>query len=280
MFEIAIVGAGELGGTLAHVLARTDVARAIRLVDDRGSIAEGKSLDIMQSAPVELFATTVTGTTELTSAAGAHLVFVADRAAGGEWQGDEALMLLKRIAQLGSGSIVVWAGAGGREPIERGVRELKMKRERLFGSSPEALAAAVRAIVALETEGSPQDVALTVLGVPPSQIVVPWEDATIGGFAATGALDEPTRRRLAARVPSLWPPGPYALAWAAAKAAGAIAGRSRQSMAAFVAPDDSNGRRARAVSLPVRLGPSGILSVDEPELNNRDRVALENAMLL
>lgn len=280
MHEIAVIGAGELGGALADILARNDLARAIRLVDDLGRVAEGKALDIMQSAAVAQFATKVSGGTELTAAAGAPLIFVADRAGGVEWQGEEASMLLERIGQLGGSPVVVWASPGGLEPIERGVRELKFARERLFGSAPEALAAAVRVLVAVETGGSPRDVALNVLGVPPAHIVVPWEDATSGGFAVTGVLDEPARRRLAAKVAPLWPPGPYALAWASAKAAGAILGRSRQSIVAFVAPDDSNGRRTRAAALPVHLGSAGIVRVEWPRLNAHDRVALDNAMLL
>ncbi len=89
---------------------------------------------------------------------------------------------------------ILCAGAAQRDLVERGARELHFAREKLFGSAPEALAGAVRALVALETNGSPSDVALTILGVPPSQIVVPWEDAAIGGFAATRMLDEPARQ--------------------------------------------------------------------------------------
>ena len=63
MVEIAIVGAGELGGVTAHALARRNIASTIRLIDDRGRIAEGKALDIAQAAPIEGFATTVTGST-------------------------------------------------------------------------------------------------------------------------------------------------------------------------------------------------------------------------
>ena len=48
----------------------------------------------------------------------------------------------------------------------------------------------------------------------------------------------------------------------------------------FVAPDDSSGRRTRAAALPVRLDAGGLAAVVLPELNARDRVALENAMLL
>jgi hypothetical protein len=116
--------------------------------------------------------------------------------------------------------------------------------------------------------------------VPPRQSIVPWEDATIGGFLATSVLDEPMRRRLAEKVGALWPPGPYALAWAAAKAVDGLSGTGVQAISAFVAADDSNGRRARTAALPVRLGPAGITRVELPSLNGRDRVALDNAMQL
>jgi malate dehydrogenase len=280
MADVAVIGAGELGGSLAHALARRDLAPSIHLIDETGRVAEGKALDIMQSAPVEQFATRVSGSTALTSAAGAAVLFIADRANRGDWQDDEGVLLLKRVQQLGSRAVVVMAGATYRSLVERGVRELGFSRDRLIGSAPEALTAAARAIVALETGGSPKDVALAVLGVPPSHIVLPWEDAAIAGFAATAILGEPARRRLTSKVAALWPPGPHTLAAAAVKAAQSILGRSYERITAFVAPDDTFGRRLRAAALPVRLGQSGIVRVEMPHLNAHDQVALDNAMML
>jgi len=280
MHTVAIIGAGELGGALAHVLARRDAIGEIRLIDEAGRVAAGKALDIAQAAPIERFATQVSGSTDISTAAGAATVVIADRMGGGEWSGEDGLMLMRRLLQMASGAILLCAGASQRELVERGVRELGISRTRLFGSAPEALVAAARAIVALETQGSPRDVALSLLGVPPSHIVLPWDDATIGGFAATRVLDEPARRRIDARLPALWPPGPYALASAASKVIEALAGRSRQRAICFVAPDDAAGRRMRAAALPVRLGPGGIASVVLPSLNVHDRVALDNATLL
>ena len=280
MRDVAIIGAGELGGALAYVLARRSVAGEIRLIDEKGTVAAGKALDIMQAAPIEGFATRLSGSTDVSSAAGASILAVTDRFGGGEWQGEDGLMLLKRIVEIGAGSIVLCAGSSQRELVERGVRELHVGRRRLFGSAPEALAGAVRAMVALETNGSPRDVALAVLGVPPSQLVIPWEDATIAGFAMTRVLDEPSRHRIEARAARLWPPGPYALASAAASAIEALLGRSRRLVSCFVAPDDSAGRRARAAAFPVRLGPPGIVDVALPSLSVRERVRLDNATLL
>ncbi len=279
MRDVAIIGAGDLGGALAHVLARRDAAGLVRLIDETGRIAAGKALDIAQAAPVESFATRLHGSTDLTDAAGAAIVVIADRAGAGEWQGDDGVMLLRRLMGSIAGAVVVCAGASQRELVERGVRELGLCRDRLFGSAPGALVAAARAIVALEAGGSPRDVALSILGVPPARLVIPWDDAAIDGFSATRALDEPTRRRISARVPALWPPGAYALANAAAGVVEAVNGRSRRGAICFVAPDDSSGVRARAAALPVRLGPAGIVEVVVPRLNAHDRVALENAML-
>jgi malate/lactate dehydrogenase len=188
--------------------------------------------------------------------------------------------MIGRILGLAESPIVLCAGSAQREIVERGVRALGLRRSAIFGSAPEALAGAIRAIVALETNGSPADVALAVMGVPPAHVVVPWEEVTIAGFAAVRVLDASARRRVASRVDHLWPPGPYALAAAATAAIEAMVGPSRRRISAFVAPDDTNGRRYRTAALPVRLGPDGIVAVEEPALSTRDRVALENAMTL
>jgi len=278
MREVAIIGAGELGGALAHVLAVRDVARYLRLVDETGRVAEGKALDIVQSAPVQGFATAVHGSANLADAAAAAIVVLADRAGGAEWQGDDGMLLLKRIFQTNPRAVVICAGAHQRELVDRGPVEIGVARERLFGTAPEAMRGAVRAMVALELNVSPRDVALSMLGVPPAHIVIPWGEATVAGFAAMRMLDEPARRRLAARIPALWPPGPVALAHAACRVIEAIAGRSRGLATCFVSPDRSAGVRTRTAALPVRLAAHGIAGVLMPELSVVEQIALDNAM--
>ena len=278
MQDVAIIGAGELGANLAHVLARRDVVRAIRLIDATGSVAAGKALDIMQAAPVEQFATPVSGMTEISYAAGAGIIVVADRVGSGEWKGDEALLLLKQLSQMANSAIVVCAGASQRELVERGVRDQRTSPQRLFGSAPEALAAALRSLIALEINGSVRDIALTVVGVPPHHTVIPWDAVTIGGFAAIDVLTEPVRRRIETRLTPLWPPGDYALATAAAEAIASMVTESRRTLSCFVAPTNVNEHTLRAAALPVRLGMAGVARVALPELDPRTRVALQTAM--
>ena len=280
MREVGIIGAGELGGAIAHLLARRDVARAIALVDEAGRIAAGKALDIAQAAPVEGFATQLSAAADPAVVAGADVIVLADAAKGGEWQGDAGLQLLKRAAASAPRAVIVCAGASAREIIQRGITELKLRPHRVVGTAPDALAAGVRALVALHVNGSPRDVALSVLGTPPEHAVIAWEEATIGGFALTRQLDEPTRRRIAAQVRPMWPPGPHALAAAAVKAIAAIDGRARHLVSCFVGPDTASGTRTRATALPVRFDAFGVAAVVMPQLSAVERVALENAMAL
>jgi malate dehydrogenase len=283
MREVAIVGAGELGGLVTHALAQSEAADIVRLIDDSGRVAEGKALDISQAAPVEGFATAVVGSTGLSAAAGAAVVVIADRVGNPgntEWQGEAALTLVGQLHAIAPRAVTVCAGVLHRELVERSVRELRIPRARILGSASEAFVAAATAIVALEIDVSPRDVTLSILGVPPHQIVIAWEDAAVAGSALTGMMTEPIRRQLTRRVGALWPVGPYALAAAVCKVVDAISEKSRRPATCFVGPDDRAGVRTRAAALPVRLGPGGIVDVVMPKLNGMERVALDNAMML
>jgi malate dehydrogenase len=280
MRDIAIIGAGDLGGALAHTLARSNAVAVVRLVDEGGRVAEGKALDLMQTAPVEGFATQLSGSTDLMTAGGASVVVVADQAGGVEWDGEEGMRLLGRLRQIAPEAIVLCAGASQHDLVDRGVRQLHMDPRRIFGTAPEALAAGARGLVALALNSSPRDVSLTIVGNPPHHTIVAWDDAALGGMALVRLVDEPMRRRLAARIPALWPPGPFALAAVAAKAICAISGRTRAVVSCFVAPDAAARHRSRTAALPVRLGPRGVELVIVPPLSVVDRVALDNALLL
>ena len=52
--KITLIGAGQIGGTLAHLIALKDLAD-VGLFDVASGIAKGKALDIAQSSPVNGF---------------------------------------------------------------------------------------------------------------------------------------------------------------------------------------------------------------------------------
>ena len=59
--KITLIGAGQIGGTLAHLIALKELADVV-LFDVAAGIAKGKALDIAQSSPVNGFNVNLTGT--------------------------------------------------------------------------------------------------------------------------------------------------------------------------------------------------------------------------
>tara|TARA_B100000945_G_scaffold310008_1_gene301455 strand:+ start:749 stop:1678 length:930 start_codon:yes stop_codon:yes gene_type:complete len=61
--KVTIVGAGNVGATCADVLAYKEVSNEIILVDIKEGLSEGKSLDIFQKSPINLYDTKTIGST-------------------------------------------------------------------------------------------------------------------------------------------------------------------------------------------------------------------------
>ncbi|MFN7173827.1 MAG: malate dehydrogenase [Thermaurantiacus tibetensis] len=73
--KIALIGAGMIGGTLAHLVGLKELGDAI-LFDIAEGTPQGKALDIAQSAPVDGFDATLRGTQDYADIAGADVAIV------------------------------------------------------------------------------------------------------------------------------------------------------------------------------------------------------------
>ena len=281
---VAIVGAGTLGGALAHTLAGRNRIDEIRLIDTSRDVAAGKALDIQQAGSVEGFRTRIVARGDTSAAIGATVVVLAGPAGGpvdgsDEWDGDTGLSLLARLTASDRRAVFVCAGASHAGLIERGVGELGVARERLLGSAPYALESALRAIVAVELRSAASEVSVTVIGRPPGRVVVPWSQATVGGYAIDQLVAPSQLARLREQVSRLWPPGPYTLASAASRVTEALVeGNAGRSFPCFITLQGELGVRGRVAAMPVTLGSLGLRSVVEPPLSVRERVQLETAL--
>jgi hypothetical protein len=277
---IAILGAGEIGGETARQLAVACLVSRVVLIDEAAAAAAGKALDITQSIAIEGSSSSVSGTGDESAVVGAGVLVIADRLAapGGEWSGEAGLALLRRVSGLDPLAPVLCAGGAQASLVEQAVGELGLSPARVFGTAPEGLRSAVTALVALEAEAAPADVALSVLGRAPDQIIVPWEAAAIAGRRSTDVLSPPAIRRLEDRLPRLWPPSPITLAAAAASVIRSMLCRLHRSHAllAVGARDDGAGRRPAI--MPARVDRGGIAQVETPSLSGRDRVRLETVL--
>ena len=278
MSFVAIVGCGALGGSTGHALARRDRVPEVRFIDPEGAIARGKALDIMQSSPIDGFRARVTAADSIEAAAGAAVIVLADAATDStELCGESGLALLSRIASLEGKAPIVCSGATQRDLIARGVTELRLASSRIIGSAPLALESALRALAGIALDGSAPEVALRVVGVPPGSAVVAWEEASRGGEPLSGQLPAHVIAGLSARIPGLWPPGPYALGAAAARIVEALANGTRRRFTCFVAME-AGPVRAAVTAMPVELEMGAVRRILQPALTRQERTMLENAL--
>ena len=63
--KVTIVGAGNVGATCANAIAYQEMASEVVLLDIKEGFAEGKSLDMMQTATTLGFNTKIVGTTSI-----------------------------------------------------------------------------------------------------------------------------------------------------------------------------------------------------------------------
>ena len=61
--KISVIGAGNVGATCANVIASRELCNEVVLLDIKEGIAEGKSLDMWQTAPINNYDTRITGST-------------------------------------------------------------------------------------------------------------------------------------------------------------------------------------------------------------------------
>ena len=62
MSKISLIGAGQIGGTLAHLIGTKELVDEVVLFDVASGIAKGKALDIAQSSSVDGFNVKFSGT--------------------------------------------------------------------------------------------------------------------------------------------------------------------------------------------------------------------------
>ena len=73
--KIALIGAGNIGGTLAHLVGLKELGDVV-LFDVFGGVAAGKALDIMQSSPVDGFDSHMVGGSDYAAIKGSDVVIV------------------------------------------------------------------------------------------------------------------------------------------------------------------------------------------------------------
>ncbi len=170
--QIALIGAGMIGGTLAHLVGLKEMGDVV-LFDIMEGLPDGKALDIAESGPVEGFDAELKGTNEYADIKGADVVIVTAGVARkpGMSRDDLLEINLKVMEQVGAGikkyapdAFVICI----TNPLDAMVwalqRSCGLPRNKVVGMAGVLDSARFRHFLALEFDVSVEDVTAFVLG--------------------------------------------------------------------------------------------------------------------
>ncbi len=206
--KISVLGAGNVGGSLAQRLAEMDLAAEVVLVDIIDGLPQGKALDIQESAPILGFSTRVTGSLNLEAIRDSDLVI--ETAGLARKPGMSRSDLLTKNAEILRGHAVAVKSFAPQSvvlvvtnPVDVMTywfrRVCGLPPARVFGESGTLDTARFRTFVALELGVAPKDVTSFVLGTHGDTMVPILSLSSVSGVPLTRLLATDTLAEIVKR---------------------------------------------------------------------------------
>lgn len=291
--KIVVLGAGNIGGSLAQRLAEMDIAAEVTLVDIVDGLPQGKALDLQESAPILGFSTRVTGSTDLAALKGADIVV--ETAGLARKPGMSRSDLLEKNATILRGhALAVRQHCPGAvvqvvtNPVDVMTywfrRESGLPSARVFGESGTLDTARFRTFVALELNVAPRDVTGFVLGTHGDTMVPLLSLTSVAGVPLTQLVNPARLAQIVERtkkgggeIVELLKMGSayYAPAAAQAELVQAVARDEHRLVSVTAHLDGEFGLRDLCLGVPVMLGRSGVEKVVEVPLTPDERTAFQ-----
>jgi malate dehydrogenase len=291
--KVVVLGAGNIGGSLAQRLAEMDLAREVVLFDIVEGLPEGKALDIQESAPILGFATRVRGTTSLEAVAGADVVV--ETAGLARKPGMSRSDLLAKNAAIVKGHAEAVRSKAPEavclvvtNPVDVMTyyfwKQSGLPARRVFGESGTLDTARFRWFVAEALHVAARDVTGFVLGTHGDTMVPVLSLTSVSGVPLhkllpadqIHAIVERTKQG-GAEIVNLLKSGSayYAPTASQAELVRAIAHDERRLLSAAAHMDGAFGARDVYIGAPVIIGRAGIERVVEVDLTPAERGAFE-----
>ena len=290
--KITVVGAGNVGGTVAQRLAEKD-AYDVVLVDIVPGIPQGKALDITQAGPVCGYSTRVVGTNGYEETAGSSIAVITSgipRKPGmsrDELLATNAKIVRSVVQELVSRSpnIILLLVTNPLDAMVHVARQVSgLSKSRVLGMAGVLDTARLRSFVAEELHVSGTDVQAMVLGGHGDTMVPLVRQTTVAGKPITDRLSQDRLAALfkrtqdgGAEIVGLLKTGSafYAPSAAAVDMVEAIMNDQKRVLPCAMLCEGEYGLKDVIVGVPVTLGRAGGESIVEYELTAEERRALQ-----
>ncbi len=286
--KITVVGAGNVGATCANVIAEKDFVHEVVLLDIKEGIAEGKSLDIWQTAPINLYDTRLIGSTnDYSKTSNSDVVVITSGLPRKPGMSRDDLIatnagivraVTENIINYSPETIIVVVSNPLDVMTYCAYRTAKISSSRVFGMAGILDTARYRAFLADALKTSPKDIQAVLMGGHGDTMVPLLRYTTVAGIPVTELLPKDKLDAIVDRTKkgggelvnlmgtSAW----YAPGAAAAQMVEAIVKDQKRIFPCCALLQGEYGLKNIYLGVPVKLGKKGIDQIIELKLTTEE----------
>jgi len=293
--KITVVGAGNVGATCANCIAQKELANEVILLDIKEGVAEGKSLDMWQTAPVNYYDTHVKGVTnDYAATAGSEVVVITSGLPRKPGMSRDDLiatnagivkMVTENVIKHSPDAIIIIVSNPLDVMCYAAYLTAKKPSTKVFGMAGVLDTARYRAFLAEELNVSPKDIQALLMGGHGDTMVPLPRYTTVAGIPVTELIDadkleaiiERTKKGGGELVNLMGTSAWYAPGAAAAQMVEAIVRDQKRIFPVCTLLNGEYGMNDIYLGVPVKLGKNGIEEVIEVKLNDAEMELLKGS---
>ena len=293
--KVTVVGAGNVGATCADAVARWELANEVVLLDIKEGVAEGKALDIWQTAPISLFDSRLVGSTnDYAKTADSDVVVITSGLPRKPGMSRDDLIatnaaivksVTENIIKHSPNTIIVVVSNPLDVMTYCAFITSKFPANRVFGMAGILDTARYRAFLATELNVSPKDIQAVLMGGHGDTMVPLPRYTTVGGIPVTeliapeklDAIVERTKKGGGEIVNLLGTSAWYAPGTAAAQMVDAIVRDQKRVFPVCAWLQGEYGLKDVYMGVPVILGRNGIERIIELKLNKDEQALCDSS---
>ena len=294
--KVTVVGAGAVGATCADNIARKQLCDELVIVDIKEGFAEGKAMDLSQTAQIEGFDTKITGSTnDYTKTAGSTVAVITSGIPRKPGMTREELIginagivktVTKNILEHSPECIIIIISNPMDTMTYLALKESGLPKNRIIGMGGILDSARFRYFLSQAMNCSPNDLQATVVGGHGDTTMIPLTRlATYCGTPAANYLSAEALAKVAADTmvggatltgllgTSAW----YAPGAAGAALVEAIVRDEKKLMPCCVSLEGEYGQSDICIGVPVIIGRNGWEKIVDYKLNEEEQAAFNKS---
>ncbi|MCF8317965.1 MAG: malate dehydrogenase [Haliscomenobacter sp.] len=294
MKKVTVIGSGNVGATVANVLAHKDLVNEIVLLDIQGDMAKGKALDMWQQAPVDYYSTRITGTDDYAKTADSDIVVITAGIPRKPGMSRDDLIstnanivssVTAQIMKYSANPIIIVVSNPLDVMTYAAWKTSGLPSSRVFGMAGILDTARYRAFLAEALNVSPKDIQAVLMGGHGDTMVPLPRYTTVSGIPVTELIDEVSLDAIVERTKvgggelvklmgtSAW----YAPGAAAAQMVESILKNENRIYPCCALLNGEYNLHGVFVGVPVKLGANGIEQLIELKLNEAEMALLNDS---